>query len=800
MNQAPWLPYRSASRGAVGAGFIAAAVGMAVLLGWSLDLERLTRVVPAWSSMKPNTALCLVLSGLALVLAVWGRRPHWPRAGLCRRLAWTLAGSVAALVLANLLEYVPGIDLGIDQLLFDDPHSTTIPGRMSLITAACLLLFAFSVTVPDRRHGPLPMLFQVACTTGLVIAYLAVAGYLLGMRLLLQPVTGTSIAVHTALTLLLLFAGTLVSRPDRGWVQLPMKNSSIGLMTRVLLPVLLLLPLVLGWLVLQSYRMDVFATGGAIAVLVTASALLLGGTVLFVAYRAANLDDRLQAQDRIGSAMMNNSLDAFILMDERGVVQEWNPQAERIFGWSGSEAVGRLLDTLVIPEDSRSAHRSGLARFLESGEGPVILTRTVLNALHRSGNEFTAELVIIPVQVDGRWLFGGYVRDVTEQIATEEQLRQSQKMEAVGQLTGGVAHDLNNLLTVIIGGLEMLGRGDSRAAPGMIGTALQAAERSAALVQRLLAFARRQTLAPERLDVTERVTDMRELMARTLGEAVEIDLAFGPGLWPVFADPGQVENALLNLALNARDAMDGAGKLSIDVNNVHLDQDYAARNEVQAGDYVVLAVSDTGHGMSEEVLRRAVDPFFTTKASGKGSGLGLSMIYGFARQSGGHLKIYSEVDQGTTVRLYLPRAEGGDPGNGARQAAPDPAPRSEGKGERILIVEDDDSVRIFVVTLLENLGYSVSAAANGKDALAILEADQPFELLFTDVVLPGGLSGRQLADAAQQLRPGLKVLFTSGYTENAIVHHGRLDPDVEFIAKPYKTSELAARLRQVIGG
>jgi CheY-like chemotaxis protein len=370
-------------------------------------------------------------------------------------------------------------------------------------------------------------------------------------------------------------------------------------------------------------------------------------------------------------------------------------------------------------------------------------------------------------------------------------------MESVGQLTGGVAHDFNNLLTVVIGSLDaVVDRmpGDLRAA---VDSALRAADRGAGLIRQLLAFSRRQVLSPETVDLNELAAGMDDLLRRTLGDHVEIEMALHAGTWPSLADKGQVENALLNLAINARDAMAGGGKLTIETGNVHLDEDYAAANpEVTPGDYALLAVTDTGSGMPPEVIARAFEPFFTTKGLGKGTGLGLSMIYGFAKQSGGHLKIYSEVGHGTTVRLYLPRQRAGQ-AVAAVPAKPVPSDNPRG-GEAILVVEDDPLVRNLVAMQLRDLGYRVVEAADGPKARTILDSDQPIDLMLTDIVMPGGLTGRQLAEMAQRRRPGLKTVYTSGYTEDSITHQGRLDPGVHFLSKPFRRQDLALKIRTVL--
>jgi PAS domain S-box-containing protein len=388
----------------------------------------------------------------------------------------------------------------------------------------------------------------------------------------------------------------------------------------------------------------------------------------------------------------------------------------------------------------------------------------------------------------------------TEQLRKNEQaLRQAQKMEAVGQLTGGVAHDFNNILQVITGNLDILSRGltgDSSRHVRAAQNATAAAKRAAALTQRLLAFSRRQPLDPKPIDVNALVSGMSDLLHRTLGETIELENVRAARLWSTEADANELESALLNLALNARDAMPEGGRLTIETANVDLDRAYAAtQSEVIPGQYVSIAVSDTGSGMSEATIGQAFEPFFTTKPIGQGTGLGLSQVYGFVKQSGGHIRIYSEVGQGTTVKIYLPRLlrkEGA-----VRQLDPQIAPHGT-LAETILVTEDDPDVRTYTVETLQELGYLVIEAPDGPSSLQLLESNPQVDLLFTDVVLPGGMTGAQLAAQARGRWPNLKVLFTTGYARNAIVHHGRLDPGVQLITKPFTVAELAIRVREAL--
>ena len=380
-------------------------------------------------------------------------------------------------------------------------------------------------------------------------------------------------------------------------------------------------------------------------------------------------------------------------------------------------------------------------------------------------------------------------------------MRQAQKMEAIGQLTGGIAHDFNNLLQVISGNLYLLQLRVEKRSYSDLGRLIErgilGTQRAATLTQRLLAFSRRQPLDPKALDINRLVNGMSDLLQRSLGETISIETILAAGLWRSFADASELENALLNLAVNARDAMPKGGKLTIETANAWLDDAYAATNEEAApGQYVMIAVSDTGTGMTSEVIAKAFEPFFTTKEAGQGTGLGLSQVYGFVRQSGGHVKIDSKPNEGTTVRIYMPRLVG-EPNEKINQAARSPLLAGT-KEEVILVVEDDADVRINTTTMLRELGYGVLEASDGPGALRIVEGRSDVDLLFTDIGLPGGLNGRELADKARLQMPQLKVLFTSGYARSAIVHQGRLDPGVELLSKPFTLAQLSAKIRQIL--
>jgi signal transduction histidine kinase len=396
---------------------------------------------------------------------------------------------------------------------------------------------------------------------------------------------------------------------------------------------------------------------------------------------------------------------------------------------------------------------------------------------------------------------------------SEATLIQAQKMEAVGQLTGGIAHDFNNMLTVIIGNLETLQRrlkhmqteNESASKLAVLTKpaelALQGARNAAKLTHRLLAFARRQPLAPVQLDLNKVVSGMSELLRRTVGETIVFETVLGAGLWRTFVDANQLENVLLNLVVNARDAMPNGGHLTIETSNAYLDDAYAARfDDVAPGQYLLLSVTDTGTGMSPELLARVFEPFFSTKGDQQGSGLGLAMVHGFVKQSGGHIRIYSELNEGTSVKIYLPRIKAAEAAANPEEL-PQRDPRVEtaaNRSETVLVVEDNDDVRHYAQSALEELGYTVLQARDSAEALRIIDDGARVDLLFTDVVLPGGMNGRQLSQQILQKRPKLPVLFTTGYTPNAIVHHGRLDPDVQLLSKPYTQSDLSRKVRMML--
>ncbi|WP_454634307.1 PAS domain S-box protein [Bradyrhizobium cenepequi] len=486
------------------------------------------------------------------------------------------------------------------------------------------------------------------------------------------------------------------------------------------------------------------------------------------------------------------SQDFLSITDKQGHFVQVSPSAGTILGCDPAELVGCSAVDFIHPDDlentrdeMRAARRGQRKRSFET------------RLIRKDGEVVSLNWSATYSESVKRYFFIG--RDLTEKQAAEAQIRQVQKMDAVGQLTGGVAHDFNNILTVITGTIGILeeavsDRADLVAIARLID---EAAERGANLTKHLLAFARKQPLQPVDVDINALILEAAKLLRPTLGEHVEITPMLAEDAWTAMVDPNQLTTAILNLALNARDAMPRGGKLALESRNVYLDEGYASmHSEVTVGHYVMVAVSDSGTGIPAHLLEKVFDPFFTTKEVGKGTGLGLSMVFGFVKQSGGHIKVYSEEGHGTSVKMYLPRATG----LGQTVAEAQQMTNVQGGHEVILVVEDDALVRKYVVTQITSLGYATLEAANAAEALKIIDTGAPIDLLFTDVIMPGAMNGRQLVDEALKRRPGLKTLYTSGYTENAIVHHGRLDSGVLLLAKPYRKSELAKMIRLALGG
>ncbi len=496
-------------------------------------------------------------------------------------------------------------------------------------------------------------------------------------------------------------------------------------------------------------------------------------------------------------AILNSAVAAIITIDNRGLIDSVNPATERIFGYKASELIGQNV-RMLMPEPFHGEHDGYISNYLATGRRKIIGIGREVMGKRKDGTAFPLDLSVSEFVAGGKRYFAGIITNLSDRkrfeealLESERKLAQAQRLEAIGQLTGGIAHDFNNLLTVITGNLEFI---EMRLQDGrlqeMLRDAQDAADLAAKLTARLLAFARRSHLEPENLEANELVVNVTSMLRRTLGEHISLSTVLAPHLWQVKVDPTQAESSLVNLAINARDAMPHGGKLVFETRNTRLDELRSGdTTELPHGDYVQISVSDTGAGMPAEVKDRAFEPFFTTKTRGHGTGLGLSMVYGFAKQSGGHVTISSELGHGTTINIYLPRADG------TAEAAPGYQSAAEQRNETILVVEDDDSVRNLTITRLATLGFKIYESSDGASAVRLLESGLKVDLLFSDLAMPGGLTGYDVARKAKEINTSIRVLLTSGYAEDLLRTENL--GSIKLLRKPYRLADLKSALDAV---
>ena len=518
------------------------------------------------------------------------------------------------------------------------------------------------------------------------------------------------------------------------------------------------------------------------------------------AYEAAEAAEKAETEllksEGLRSTVVDAAMDAIVAIDAQGVVTLWNKSAETMFGWPSEETLGRPLAKLIVPEAYRAQHEAGLRRYRETKEGAIIGKRLEFAAINRDGNEFPVEVTIVPHEVSGETMFVGFLRDLSAQKRLQRELLEAQKLESVGQLAGGVAHDFNNVLSIIVGHTELAKRQLEAGNPVQqdLNQVLDAAERSTKITKQLLAFARKQVTEPRLVSLNDVVEGIRGMLGNLIKEDVELTFTPESDLWVVKADPGQLEQLLTNLVINARDAMPQGGRLMIETRNVSIEPDSALPvPDLEPGDYATLSVTDTGVGIPHHLLDRIFDPFFTTKDVEKGTGLGLASAYGIAKQAGGRISVYSEPGHGTMFRVYLPRAAG----LAERLSPHGPGASVRSGNETVLVAEDNDQVRSVIVKTLEIYGYRVLSAASGEEAATIAqERGREIDLVVTDIVMPRG-GGRDLAKKLRQIHPDIQVLFLSGYSEEAVANGGESIGGT-FLQKPVLPTELAGRVRELL--
>ncbi len=801
-------------------------VAALVLLGWATHIDLVKTVLPALTTMKANTAVGLILSAAGLLLV---SRPYAASA------AGLLAVAIGA---ATLLEYVFGTRLHLDEALFADPLTTSMPypGRMSPATAVALIAIGSGIPLAagKRNRAQLIASHALAVIPG-AVGYLSLVGYIYGVERLYNFGPYVSVALNTAVCFCMLAAAMLLTRAPEGWTYGYRHRPIASKVLLRLIAIALVLPFATGLLTEAGAAFGFYQPLFGPALF----AMLATLSFIWLALRAAGavrvaedemIVARCEASDKSRALDASNARYRYVVENLAQLIWTARVDGALVYanrrwltytGQSERDVAGQGWTEAIHPDDRERvvAHWCGAVEGRHAYDLEYRLRRH--DGVHR-----WFKVVALPMldgEGDDLWIGSNTdiqeIADAREVLArsredlkrlveertaslmsVEEQLRQSQKMEAVGQLTGGIAHDFNNLLAGITGSLDLLqsrtakGRYDD--VPRFIAAAQGAAKRAASLTHRLLAFSRRQTLLPKSTDINRLVAGMEEMVRRTVGPAIDVEIVAAGGLWNTLIDAGQLENALLNLCINARDAMPSGGKLTVETANRWFDGRSGKDRDLAAGQYVSLCVSDNGTGMPPDVVERAFDPFFTTKPIGAGTGLGLSMIFGFVQQSGGQARIYSEVDQGTTVCLYLPRDHGD-------AEAPEAVPQARAlaraeHGERVLVVDDEPTVRMLVTEILDDLGYQSLEAVDGATGLHILQSNVAIDLLITDVGLPGGMNGRQMADAARVTRPKLKVLFITGYAENAVLSHGHLDRGMHVITKPFAMDALASRIKALL--
>jgi len=804
---------------ALGAAITSVVTGALVVLGWALDIQILKSLLPGYASMKPLTAICFVSGGMALALYASGPT------GLSKVSVGSLAAPITAffgvfISLASIVEYALHLDV-IDELLFRQPLLATHlpqPGRIAPGTALALLLITLALAVLDAGLPKMTQSSEILALLAALMGLAAILRHLYGVEAVLPFFGFLSGELPTALLLFLLAVGTLLSRPHRALLAVITSDLFGGWIARRFLPVAFLAPIGITWLRVAVQRAGFYGPEFGLAMFAVANVTIFTA-VVWLGARSLNRLDRerrladqatrlstqelastsqqlLASEERFRLFMSHLPASAFI-KDHQGRYVWGNAAWRRQFPDDWGDLTGKT-DADLWPADTAAVFGASDTKVRQDGV-PYQLAETT-----RIAADVRQRLVTkFPIQAPGgdTWI-GGVAFDTTDSKRLETQLYQAQKLEAIGLLAGGVAHDFNNLLTIILGyaGVGKNAIQDVKTLLSSLDEIENAALRAAALTKQLLAFGRKQVMQPRIVSVNDELTEIHPMLRRIIREDIALKLTLAPDIGVVKADPVQIQQILINLTMNAQDAMPDGGRLTIETANVDLDESYALiHRDVHPGTYVQLAVSDTGTGMDAVTLARIFEPFFTTKSPGKGTGLGLATVYGIVKQNGGHVWVYSEPGKGTAFKIYLPRVEGAEVSRDSEVPRVEPR-RVEKPKNTLLIVEDEDALRSLMVKACRDAGYHVLEAHRGEDAVALI-ANHPgmIDLLVTDVIMPG-ISGRTLADQIVKNHPETRILFCSGYAENAVVHHGVLAPDVEFLQKPFSPAVLLHRIRLLLDG
>lgn len=780
-----------ATDAAIGLGALVALAGSAVVVGWARGDQNLAGLLTGESAMKLNTGVLFGCCGAALALRA-SQRLTW--------LARLLCVFTVIVALVSLVEYIAGHSLGIDELLASDGFDGTgAPGRMGPNTATCFILIAISILLIDALWRKIAIAQLAAMLAG-VIAMSSGVGYFFGVTMAQRLlITGelTPMELHTATSMMLLAAGIVLARPEIGLIRRFGSDRPGATLLRRLIAPAILLPLVVGYLLVVGHNEGLFNASEGMAIF----AAFLTVTLLLAIWLTANAIDRADDQRRGSEArsrvVLETAVDGVITIDVRGRIVDFNSATEAIFGYSRDELIGQDMAEMIVPEHLRAEHRAGLVRVIHRPESFNRL-RMESTGMRADGSEFPVEISIgRPEGVDPP-IYVGNIRDISVSVGLEADLRQAQKMEAVGQLAGGIAHDFNNLLTVILGYAD-LAKQDVTSGEALedLDHISESAARASELVKQLLAFSRQQVMAPEVLSVRDIVLDIMPMIDPLIGEDIAVEFKPEEPTPNVFVDRGQLEQVLINLAVNARDAMPTGGRLTIAVCPFRFEPEYGdSRLTLEPGDYVCLTVSDSGSGIEAETLDRIFEPFFTTKEVGHGTGLGLATVHGIVTQSGGDIHVYSEPGVGTAFNVYLPATSEMKPKH--EQLIGD-SPNHRGS-ERVLVCEDDEDVSRLIDRILTDAGYEVLATATPSDALKVMEdRGEDIDVLLTDVIMPE-MSGPQLAARISEMsgKAHLPVLLVSGYTPETVRDRGSLPEGSAYVVKPFDSETLLSSLREVV--